>query len=168
MDELTIIKHLAQRIDSVKYPYQAARVFIYDWECDYWAMTDGGETREFEIKISRSDYLKDKQKDKHKRLNGANYFYYVCPTGLIKKEEVDSKYGLMYVSGEGKISIEKKPRQLNYNVFNNWKLLANKFYWRFRELWREKYIDKVITRDEYFEGFNISLSDFEPAQSTNQ
>lgn len=159
MDELAIIKVLAKHMDNEKFPFQAARVFIYSWECDYWTMTQEGETREYEIKISRSDYMIDKKKEKHKSENGANYFYYVCPDGLIKKEEVDSKYGLIYVSPEGKLQIVKKPRQLNKNKFDNWKSLACKFYWKFRELWRSKYIDKEITRDQYFKGFNFDLTE---------
>lgn len=161
MDELTIIKHLAKTIDDRRFPFQMSRVFIYKWECDYWAMTEAGETREFEIKISRSDYFADQKKDKHKSLEGANFFYYVCPHGLIKKEEVDPKYGLMYISPQGRISIEKKPRRLNNNKFENWKMLANKFYWKFRALWRQKYIDKEISRDEFYNGFNIDLSETE-------
>ena len=30
-------------------------------------------------------------------------------------------------------------------------------YWRWRNLWRQKYIDKEITYDEYAAGFNADL-----------
>lgn len=161
MTEEDIIKELAQWVDDRKYPFQICNAFIYGWECDYWAMTSGGETREFEIKISRSDYFNDAKKDKHKECKGANYFYYVVPQGLIKPTEVQSGYGLIYVSETGYVEVVKKPRQLHSEKFDRWQMLANKLYWRFRQLWREKYISKEITRDEYKAGFNLQLSEME-------
>lgn len=56
-----------------------------------------------EAKTSRSDFLVDKNKPH--RLNPAQgmgkYRYYICPTGLIKPEEVPEKWGLIYVSPKG-------------------------------------------------------------------
>ena len=135
MTEKEIINWLAKTIDHNKFPYQIPNAFIYGWESDFWTMTAAGETREFEIKISRSDYLIDAKKDKHKDCNGANYFYYVCPKDLIKAEEVDKKYGLLYISQDGTVEIVKKPRRLNNNVFENWKMLCNKMFGRWWALW---------------------------------
>lgn len=154
---MDIIKDLVQWTDHQKFPYQIPNSFIYSWECDYWTMTAYGETREFEIKTSRADFLKDAKKDKHKECNGANYFYYVCPKGLIGKDEVDKKYGLIYIWDTGFVEIVKKPRRLNLNKFDNWKMLCNKMHGKWWQLWKQKWIDKEITRDEYKEGFNISL-----------
>lgn len=162
MDEFAIIKTLARSIDERKFPFQCSRAFFYGWECDYWAMTSGGETREFEIKISRADYFADAQKVKHKSLNGANYFYYVVPKDLIKKEEVDSNYGLIYVINEKKVEIIKKPRRLNNNQFDQWRMIAEKFYWKYRNLWREKYIDKEISREQFWTGLDLDLSEDMP------
>lgn len=166
MTELTIVKKLAESIDERRFPWQLANSFVYSWECDYWTMTTGGETREFEIKISRSDYFVDAKKDKHKECNGANYFYYVCPANLIAKEEVDKKYGLIYVFENKPAEIIKKPQRLNNTKFEKWEALANKMYWKFRDLWREKYMAKEITHKEYFAGFNISLEEFENPELT--
>lgn len=157
MTETSIIKILSGWIDERKFPWQLANSFVYNWECDYWAMTSGGTTREFEIKISRADYFTDAKKDKHKECNGANYFYYVCPKDLITKKEVDKKYGLIYVSEDDGLHIVRKPTRLHYNKFDRWEILANKMYFKFRTLWREKWIAKEITRNEYFEGFNFQL-----------
>lgn len=162
LDEFEIIKHLARSIDERKFPFQCSRAFFYGWECDYWAMTSGGETREFEIKITRSDFFADAAKGKHKSLNGANYFYYVVPSGLIKKDEVDNKYGLMYISEEGKIEIVKKPKRLNNNHFDKWKMIAEKFYWKYRNLWRQKYIDKEISREQFWQGLDLDLTEDMP------
>lgn len=159
MTEFDIIKALAKSIDDRKFPFQCSRAFIYGWESDYWSMTESGETREFEIKISRADYFADAKKEKHiKQEAGANYFYYVVPEGLIKKEEVDQKYGLIYIVN-GRAQIEKKPRRLNSNEFTRWKMLASKFYWKYQSLWRAKYIDKEITREEYYYGLNLDLNE---------
>jgi hypothetical protein len=161
MTELEIIKNLFKWVDHRKFPWQMCNAFIYAWECDYWAMTAGGEAREFEIKISRSDYFNDAKKEKHNDCNGANYFYYVVPKDLITNAEVDKKYGLIYVWEDGTIDVVKKPRQLHNNKFTDWQMLANKMYWRYRGLWREKYISKEITLEQYHEGFNLSLAEFE-------
>lgn len=157
MTEKTIIDKLSRWVDSKKYPFQLCNAFIYGWESDYWAMTSHGETREFEIKISRADYFNDAKKEKHNSDKGANYFYYVVPKDMIKTDEVDSKYGLIYIWETGHVSVAKKPRRLNSNSFDLWKGLANKMYWRYRALWKEKYLAKEIDYNEYIAGFNIEL-----------
>ena len=53
----------------------------------------------FEIKISRNDFLSDKKWVDYLPL--CNEFYWVCPTGLISKDEVDERAGLIYVSDQG-------------------------------------------------------------------
>lgn len=163
MTESDIINRLSHWTDQEKFPWQLACSFIYKWECDYWTMTSGGETREFEIKISRSDYLIDAKKDKHQKLTeGANYFYYVVPEGLIKPEEVAKNYGLIYVS-EKSVQVVKKPKRLHSNEFDKWKLLANKMYWKFRDLWRAKRVAEQMPIREYWEGFQIQLLEEETA-----
>lgn len=159
MTEESIIKDLASWLDQRKYPFQLPRAFIYGWESDFWCMTAGGETREFEIKISRADYANDKKKSKHSDCSkGANYFYYVCPKDLISKEDVDQKYGLIYVSST-RLEIVKKPKRLNDLAFNDWRMLANKMYWKWYSICHEKYKSKEITKEEYLTGFNLELDD---------
>lgn len=161
MTEKDIISKIALWLDDRKYPFQLPNAFIYAWECDYWAMDAVGITREFEIKISRQDFLNDAKKEKHSKGNGANYFYYVCPSGLIRSNEIDPRYGLLYIHESGLLEIVKKPRQLHSQLFADWKMLANKMYWRFRQLWRDKYIAKEISVEEYKAGFNLTLEETE-------
>lgn len=56
-----------------------------------------------EAKTSRSDFLADRSKPH--RINPekgmGKYRYYICPTGLIKPEELPDKWGLIYVSPKG-------------------------------------------------------------------
>lgn len=157
MTEKQIIQKLSGWIDNREYPYQVPNAFIYGWESDYWALDVKGVAKEFEIKISRGDYFADAKKEKHQSDKGANYFYYVCPSGLIKKEEVDKRYGLIYISETGHVNVEKKPRRLHDNKFDQWQMLANKMYFRWRLLWKQKYVDKEITWDEYRVGFTLEL-----------
>lgn len=168
MTEAQIVNILSRWTDERKFPWQLANSFIYDWECDFWTMTTGGTTREFEIKISRADYLIDAKKEKHSSTEGANYFYYVVPDGLITAKEVDKRYGLIYITDSEYLKIIRKPTRLNENPFDKWKILANKMYWKYRELWRQKWIVKEITRDQYFEGFNIQIHEHENPELIKQ
>lgn len=56
-----------------------------------------------EAKTSRSDFLADKNKPHrlHPESGMGKYRYYICPTGLIKPEELPEKWGLIYVSEKG-------------------------------------------------------------------
>ena len=67
-----------------------------------------------ECKVSRSDFLADKNKPFRKiSCNGmGNYRLYCCPKGLIKKEELPEKWGLIYVNEKGKAI-------LVHNCFNS-------------------------------------------------
>lgn len=58
-----------------------------------------------ECKISRLDFLQDKKK-LHRQKGMGNWRFYMCPTGMIKKEELPAKWGLIYVSEKGKAKIE--------------------------------------------------------------
>lgn len=169
MDELSIIKDLAGSIDNRKFPFQIPRAFVYGWECDYWTLDSYGNTREFEIKVSRADFLIDAKKQKHVECKGANYFYYVCPEGLIHPDEVDKRYGLLYVhpspNGLNDVRLVKKPRRLHDREFKDWKMLANKMFWKWYSLWHDKFVDKEISRNEYREGFSIDLFQEEPTPS---
>jgi len=164
--ETEIIKVLAKRTDSRLYPFRLTNAFVYAWECDYWTLDAHGNTREFEVKCSRSDFLIDSKKAKHSNTDGANYFYYVCPEGMIRGEEVKPGYGLIWVAENG-MEIIKKPRRLNHNVFTNYKQLAEKYYWKWHGLWHEKYIAKEIDWATYKSGHEIDLfNETEPTPRT--
>ncbi len=154
MTELEIIKHLYAWADELKHPFQFHNSWIYKWECDFWTCDANGVTREFEIKTGRQDYFNDSKKEKHKLLSeGANYFYYVCPTNLIKSSEVEKKYGLIYVDTGGTVTVVKNPRKLHEGFFCNWKMIAEKAYWKWLKLWNNDRRAKLITRDEFLTGF---------------
>lgn len=56
-----------------------------------------------EAKISRSDFLADRNKPHriNPEIGMGKYRYYICPTGLIKIDELPDKWGLIYVSPKG-------------------------------------------------------------------
>ncbi|WP_151776467.1 adenylosuccinate synthase [Acinetobacter nosocomialis] len=56
-----------------------------------------------EAKTSRADFLADRSKPHrlNPELGMGKYRYYICPTGLIKTEELPEKWGLIYVSEKG-------------------------------------------------------------------
>lgn len=93
-------------------------------ECDVMTISKAGFVHEFEIKLSRSDFKAEfrNKKSKHEELKGVectrtynewiagsetgnrytviikpNYFFFVCPEGLIKIEEVPEYSGLIYI-----------------------------------------------------------------------
>ena|SRR3990167_1294960 len=53
-----------------------------------------------ECKMSRGDFRNDFKKMRLQNPDGAmgNYRFYLCPEGLIKKEELPEHYGLIYVT----------------------------------------------------------------------
>lgn len=58
-----------------------------------------------EVKVSRSDFLADAKKP-HR--NGSviglgNWRYYLCPEGVIKRDEIPDNWGLLYVNNRGHI-----------------------------------------------------------------
>ncbi len=60
----------------------------------------------YEIKVDRSDFMNDDKWQSY--LPYCNEFYFVCPTGLIKPDEVGLEAGLMYLSKTGTRLFRKK------------------------------------------------------------
>jgi hypothetical protein len=60
----------------------------------------------YEIKVSRSDFLKDDKWPSY--LDLCNHFYFVCPYGLIEPDEVPEGAGLMWVAKTGSRIYTKK------------------------------------------------------------
>lgn len=62
-----------------------------------------------ECKVSRSDFLKDKNKP-HRQKGMGTFRYFCCPIGLIKVEELPEKWGLIYVQPNGDCKLAKNPK----------------------------------------------------------
>lgn len=148
------IADLLLRNYSQNNKYLITNVYLFRWESDFFLQKDNGYCYEFEIKISRSDFKKDAKKiDKHKIMKTGlheftsfsmdpgsterivnvreakrpNRFYYVAPSGIIKKDEVPDYAGLIVIVDGELVKIKEAP-MLHKEVINFDKQLAIKFY----------------------------------------
>jgi hypothetical protein len=87
------------------------------WECDVFELTAAGYFREYEIKLTRSDFLADRAKEKrllwglrveskHQLLaqrspRGPCRFWYVTPPGLVERAELPEWAGLIELADRG-------------------------------------------------------------------
>ncbi len=106
----SIISCLFRYFNTSNYPYFSCNTNALSHEADFVAVSRSNYITECEIKISRSDFLKDfKKVDKHLRMSSRkwdslarpNYFYFVCPGGLIHENEVPEYAGLIWVGDRG-------------------------------------------------------------------
>lgn len=94
-------------------PVVANVTTMFDWEVDLFSVNKAGLTYEFEIKISRSDFLADRKKKKWEMYGWKpksrlpNFMAYVCPDGLIKETEIPDFSGLFYYVGGEIVEIKK-------------------------------------------------------------
>lgn len=130
------------RIFLDNHEYILNNVYIFEWESDLFAISTSKYAVEIEVKISRSDFLADFKKKKHKLFNEArqagkgheftripNRFYFACPEGMIKSWEVPAYAGLIYTNPKyADFHIEKKA-PLIHKVKNDFtKPLLSKYY----------------------------------------
>jgi len=90
-------------------------------ESDIIAVTKTGYLVEYEVKISRADFLADRRKTKWKEYaifydKAPKHFYYIIPEGIAKIEELPSFAGLItFTENEGRyiFTTKHKPKILN-------------------------------------------------------
>ncbi len=73
-----------------------------DKRMDAWALhtwpSSGYQPTGFEVKVSRSDFLRDVKSDKYRAyLPSCQHFYFVTPKDLVKPEEIPDGIGLIWV-----------------------------------------------------------------------
>lgn len=82
-----------------------------------------GQSVLVEVKVSRSDFLKDKEKQfrKYPDKGMGTFRFFMCPTGLIKPEELPANWGLVYVNANLKAKTVVNPycASLNGNIWSN-------------------------------------------------
>lgn len=108
-----IIKALGKRqVLRNHTPVVANVTTMFDWEVDLFSVNKAGMTYEFEVKISRADFLRDKNKKKwamyewKKKTRLPNYMAYACPAGLIEAGEIPAFCGLYYYANGEVIDIK--------------------------------------------------------------
>ena len=71
-----------------------------------------------EVKVSRSDFLRDKKKWSrvNPELGVGEYRYYLCPEGLIKEKDLPVAWGLLHIDDNNKIHIVKVSDRQSANL----------------------------------------------------
>ena len=71
------------------------------------------EVRIIEVKATREDYIRDKKlfQLETSYYPHCNYFYIMCPVGVIDKSEVLKEIGLIYVNDDDSLTIIQKPKK---------------------------------------------------------
>jgi hypothetical protein len=73
-----------------------------------------------EVKASREDFLRDKLKPHRQPGKGIGYTrYYLCPTDLIKEEELPDGWGLFYADEMNNISCVKESKPFTERDYNH-------------------------------------------------
>jgi hypothetical protein len=112
-------------------PCENVSPLIWSHEADVLSINKNDYLTEFEVKVSRSDFLVDKKKLKWRFYNLAinhkiaNRFFYVCPEGLISESEVPENAGLIYANRETLTVI--KPAPLIHKIKCDRLRMLNKF-----------------------------------------
>jgi len=117
--------------------WQAPNIWLFAWESDFISVSRAGVITEYEIKISRSDFLADRKKPRDVRQDGPTYFWYVCPEGMIQPEEVPDYAGLAWTSPGYRLLWMKPAPVLHRRKITgrqSLKLLTS-CYFRFWSLW---------------------------------
>jgi len=87
-------------------------------ECPDSFAWGGSSTQLIEAKVTRPDFLSDKNKlwRRNPNVGIGRYRSYLCPVNLIKKEELPENWGLLYIDNKGKITeiVEAKPQECNH------------------------------------------------------
>ena len=114
----------------VPYKYIAVELVTLCAEnADVWG-TNGCDTCVIEVKTSHSDFLADQKKwarSKEAAKGGfqiGNYRYYLCPTGVIKEEELPENWGLLIWDGK-KIHKVKQAVRVDTNARGELMMLSS-------------------------------------------
>lgn len=111
--------------ENVKYLFSS-------WEYDVLSLNKSGNITEFEVKISRGDFLADKKKRKFKYYDAKierlmpNRFYYVCLTGMISTSEIPSYAGLIYYEPSTENLTMVKNAPLMHKLKHNRQMIESK------------------------------------------
>ena len=114
---------------------------------DVWGMT-GFDSVMVEVKISHNDFLADQKKRSRREENKykiGNYRYYLCPAGVISKDELPEGWGLLEWDGK---HINKVVQAKKFDVFNKSELMLLSSILS-REVGRSKIFNYRKTKNKY-------------------
>lgn len=80
-----------------------------------------------EVKTSRSDFLADMKKvfRKNPEMGMGQFRYFLCPKGLINKDETPNGWGLLYIDDDKGIKIIKKSEDHEYYFWSERTILLS-------------------------------------------
>lgn len=141
----------ALRLLFFSHKYVINNAYIFDWESDFFSVSESGYVYEIEIKVTRSDFKDDFNKtDKHlilesrseiNSLKKPNKFFYAAPKGMLKTIEIPEYAGLIEVESPDIMPIVAKNANFLHrtDVFTSLKdKLLDKFYYRYRDIILER------------------------------
>lgn len=113
------------------------------------------QIRGYEIKISRSDFLRDIKYSKY--LPYFHEFYFVVPNGMVQRQEVEENIGLMWYNPQTSTittkrkavwrNIEIDPQMLLYIIMNRLESDRLPFYSTKTEYWNDWLNNKLSNRE---------------------
>jgi hypothetical protein len=127
--------------------YLINNVYIYEWESDFFSVSESGYIYEVEIKISRGDFKDDFNKtNKHILLESnnpenfkskPNKFFYAAPRGLLISSMIPEYAGFLEVDPQTKnvTTVKDAPflhKEKGIDLIKD--ILIDKFYFRYRDL----------------------------------
>ncbi len=138
----------------INHKYLIYNAFVFDWESDFFSLSEAEYIYEIEIKVSRGDFKDDfNKKDKHMLLESQNStsflkkpnkFFYAAPKGLLTTLQIPEYAGFIEVDSRHNMAtvVKEAPFLHREKVFPSYKeSLLDKFYFRYRELLFEKDLD---------------------------
>lgn len=136
--------------DYYNFDYKLLNTFIFNWECDFFARSKTGYVYEIEVKISRADFKKDFEKDKHQ------YFDAFEKKHCIINYSRFGNYGKTYYD---RLTVYKEQFCLVKDLKRTWRHIKDK-----HGFWKEGY----ITKDHYAEFSRIKVVDMAKAVIPNK
>ena len=148
-----ILKELLKYARSTPSDIVLPNWYVGNWEFDVFKLSKAGYITEYEVKVSRADFLNDFTKETNRRYNQeyekrglekpfeslrkhecligrCHQFYFVVPAGMVDKSEVSDNCGLIYFE-KGRLSVVKvAPKISKEKILFNWEAFARKVYYR--------------------------------------
>lgn len=130
----------------INHKYVINNAYIFDWESDFFSVSESGYVYEVEIKVTRGDFKDDFNKtakhtllestDSDINLNRPNKFFYAAPKGLLNTIEIPKYAGLIEIDSlENMPTISKNApflhRENSLDLLKD--VLLDKFYYRYRD-----------------------------------
>lgn len=128
------------------FPVMVPNVYLWYWESDLLYLTRAHHVVEYEIKVTHSDFLADLKykQTKHRHIqngSGPTEFYFVCPEGVISKEELPSYAGLLYVK-----SFNNHPYNPSNRRTGNYVMVEQKAKRQKRKALNEKQVFELLKK----------------------